>query len=196
MDLELTDEQRTALERTALERVAAKFRALGHILTTPIFKPITDAEREKWKLLAKEIRQGIDQEKIEWTAIATDGTPYPEEPEDWARLAVRAGINPDTIMDRHWTYAELWPLIVGYFDRLRDATPAPAMDDDAYLPPSRLAEIFEVPPEALRARLNRWRKNNPTGWIENDDRGAREPQFTYRVGSIRHIIEKLKTTSI
>jgi hypothetical protein len=67
--------------------------------------------------------------------------------------------------------------------------------DDSHLSPGKLAEIFDVPAEPLRTRLNRWRKHNNTGWIENPDRGSRDAKYWYRLGSVRHIIEKLKATS-
>ncbi len=84
------------------------------------------------------------------------------------------------------------------------ATPATGGDgktatvpDDALLPPRALADAFGIPDkaDALRTRLNRWRKTNHAGWVENADRSGTEPQFTYRVGAVRHIVEALKSGS-
>lgn len=70
-----------------------------------------------------------------------------------------------------------------------------ATADDSFLSPRKLAEIFGVPADALRSRLNRWRRRNHTGWIEVEERGSREPRYLYRVGAIRHIIDALRETS-
>lgn len=66
---------------------------------------------------------------------------------------------------------------------------------DSYLTPGKLAELFNVRPDALRSRLNRWRARNHTGWIENAERGPREAKYLYRVGSVRPIIGEMKATS-
>ncbi len=66
--------------------------------------------------------------------------------------------------------------------------------DDAMLSPTQLALAFDVPAEALRGRLKRWRANNRDagGWIENTKRAPREPQYLYRVGAVLVVIEDLK----
>ncbi len=72
---------------------------------------------------------------------------------------------------------------------------APSVDDDSHFSPAKLAEVFGVPADALRTRLNRWRETHHDGWIENPERGPREPKYLYRVGSVRPIIDDLKATS-
>lgn len=72
---------------------------------------------------------------------------------------------------------------------------APTVDDESHFSPAKLAEVFGVPADALRTRLNRWRETHHDGWIENPERGPREPKYLYRVGSVRSIIEDLKATS-
>lgn len=67
--------------------------------------------------------------------------------------------------------------------------------DDSLLSPVRLAAAFGVNADALRTRLNRWRRRHHEGWIENTERGPREPQYLYRVGTVRHIIRALQATS-
>jgi hypothetical protein len=57
-------------------------------------------------------------------------------------------------------------------------------DDHGYLAPSRLATKFDLPPDPLRTRLNRWRRRSATGWIENPDRAARQPKYLYMVSAV------------
>ncbi|NUQ10078.1 MAG: hypothetical protein HUU24_13565 [Phycisphaerae bacterium] len=69
------------------------------------------------------------------------------------------------------------------------------LHDAAFLSPRALADAFGIPnkADALRTRLNRWRKTNHNGWVENADRSGTEPKFTYHVGAVRHIVEALKS---
>lgn len=76
-----------------------------------------------------------------------------------------------------------------------EAPPAhPEVQDEALMTPATMAETFGVNAEALRSRLNRWRKKNHDGWIENKERGPRQPQYLYRVGAVRHLIDALQAT--
>jgi len=77
----------------------------------------------------------------------------------------------------------------------RDAQTSGNIDNDANLSPSKLAEIFGVELNALQQRLKRWRRKNHVGWIEVTDRCSREAQYLYRVGTVRQLVEKMKTTS-
>lgn len=70
----------------------------------------------------------------------------------------------------------------------------PAISDDSHLSPAKLAELFSVPFDALRKRLERWRETNHAGWIENPERGPREAQYLYRVGAVQGIIDALKAS--
>jgi hypothetical protein len=72
---------------------------------------------------------------------------------------------------------------------------APTVDDESHCSPTKLAEVFGIPADALRSRLNRWRRTHHDGWVEVTDRGPREAKYLYRVGSVRHIIESLRATS-
>lgn len=73
------------------------------------------------------------------------------------------------------------------------AKPEASIPDDAMMSPRALAVEFGIPgkADALRSRLNRWRKKSHNGWVENTERSGDEPQFTYRVSAVRHIIEAL-----
>lgn len=70
-----------------------------------------------------------------------------------------------------------------------------AVQDEARLSPAELAERFAVPKDALRQRLDEWRKKHHEGWYEVTDRKPREAQYLYRVGSVRHIIKQMQATS-
>ena len=67
--------------------------------------------------------------------------------------------------------------------------------DDSLLSPVGLAAAFGVNADALRTRLNRWRRRHHEGWIENTERGPREPRYLYGLGAVRHIIRALQATS-
>ncbi len=68
--------------------------------------------------------------------------------------------------------------------------------DEATLEPKRIAELFGVPCEALRKRLVRLRERDHGCFIENPEAGSRDAKYLYKVGSIRPIIEAMKTSSI
>jgi hypothetical protein len=59
-----------------------------------------------------------------------------------------------------------------------------------------LAKRFDVPPEPLRKRLERWREQNQDGrdWVEVEDRGTREPRFLYRLSAVKPVIDDLKAS--
>lgn len=69
---------------------------------------------------------------------------------------------------------------------------AAAVSDDSHLSSAKLAELFHVPHDPLRNRLNRWRKRNHSGWIENSERGPRDAKYLYRVGAIRLTVEQMR----
>ena len=74
------------------------------------------------------------------------------------------------------------------------------IDDDVIVSPRKLSDLFGVPEsrrDALRQRLDAWRKKNPGSedWIEHDSRKTREPKFLYRVGAVKKIVEDVKATS-
>lgn len=68
---------------------------------------------------------------------------------------------------------------------------AVTVGEDALMTASDLASAFNVPPEALRKRLDRWREKNAlsNGWIENTEAAAREPRYLYKVAAVRHLID-------
>ncbi len=76
--------------------------------------------------------------------------------------------------------------------RAHSQTPSGTLDDESTLSPKNLAEIFDVPLEALRKRLERLRRKDHNCFIEIADRTSREPQFHYYLGKVRHVIEDMK----
>ena len=81
-------------------------------------------------------------------------------------------------------------------DGLREASPAKvAPDEEALYTHRRLAEIFNVEKEALRKRLDRYRKDNLNGWKPNPERNPREPKYLYQLPAVKAIIEDLRASS-
>lgn len=75
------------------------------------------------------------------------------------------------------------------------STTVEPVPDDAHLSPAKLAEIFNVPADALRTRLNRWRAKHHDGWIENRERKPHEAVYLYRVRDVRPVIDNLRATN-
>ena len=72
-------------------------------------------------------------------------------------------------------------------------------DPDIPLSPAKLADRLGIPPddrkarEALRKRLESWRKANlDGGWIGVEDPKPREPKYLYSVGKVWPLIEDLR----
>lgn len=77
-------------------------------------------------------------------------------------------------------------------DEESGASPRLVLDEDAFVSPRRLAELFDVPLEPLRSRLKRWRcANLNAGWMEASNRKRGETGIVYRLGSVQPLIEEL-----
>ena len=83
----------------------------------------------------------------------------------------------------------------GYFARMALAEKPPQDEEAAIFSPRQLAERFGVPHERLRKRLDRWRKSNLDGWVEDTNRSGQSAQYLYRVNAVRHIIEEVKASN-
>jgi len=77
----------------------------------------------------------------------------------------------------------------------KTSTRLKVLDDYAWYTHDHLAEAFDVGKDALRKRLDRYRKSNLDGWKENEDRRPREPKYLYQLKRVRSIIEDLRRTS-
>lgn len=73
--------------------------------------------------------------------------------------------------------------------------PIEPVSDDAMLSPAKMAEIFGLLANALRMRLNRFRKHHLDGWTEVTERRSRESKYLYRYGAVKHIIENMRATT-
>jgi hypothetical protein len=69
------------------------------------------------------------------------------------------------------------------------------LDEEALYTHDRLAEIFNVGKDALRKRLDRYRKHNLNGWKDNEDRRPREAKYLYKLKDVRGIITELQASS-
>jgi hypothetical protein len=73
------------------------------------------------------------------------------------------------------------------------------LDSQATMGYGELAQLYAVPKEALRLRLNRWREANRSGrgrdWFEVADAGQRSEKYLYRLGAIGPILRELLATS-
>ena len=72
-------------------------------------------------------------------------------------------------------------------------------DPDTPFPHAKIADRLSIPKadtrkrEALRKRLEAWRKQFPTGgWVEAADRKGRQPKYLYPIGKVWHVIENMK----
>lgn len=74
-------------------------------------------------------------------------------------------------------------------------TPDIMLDEQAWYTHDRLSEIFGVPKESLRKRLDRYRKSNLDGWKENEDRRPREPKYLFQLKGVKRIIEELRAST-
>ncbi|MEX0884993.1 MAG: hypothetical protein WD009_01010 [Phycisphaeraceae bacterium] len=82
--------------------------------------------------------------------------------------------------------AAVWPevkadLQVAAMGSGGNATPHALAVGAGYVSSADLAERYGLPPDPLRKRLDRWRKDNALGggFIQNTERGPRDPAFLY-----------------
>jgi hypothetical protein len=162
--------------------------------------------------LAKHLREALRATRDELSAA---GFAAPRTLEDWEHLARLVEIPFETVRSGDYTLADVHAAALAWVEReqmrqhiarqTRAESHRPPsntlahedtlIDADSHLSPAKLAAMLDVPADALRTRLNRWRSQNHTGWIENPDRGPREAKYLYRVGSVRSIIAALQATS-
>jgi hypothetical protein len=65
------------------------------------------------------------------------------------------------------------------------------VDQNAMLSAGDLASRFGVDPEAVRKRLDRWRKGTHDGWSEVTDRKPREPKYLFRFSAVSAILKEM-----
>lgn len=80
--------------------------------------PIIAEHRAEIDRLCADYRDVVESIESEWEAEF--GAPYPKEIEDWQRWAARVGWSGERIADGNWKPQDLFPIIAGYLQRLRD----------------------------------------------------------------------------
>ena len=69
------------------------------------------------------------------------------------------------------------------------------LPDEAMFSPKKLAELFDVPYEPLRKRLERLRKENDGSYVEDSNNKSTEPKYLYKIGFVRPIVKVMKASS-
>jgi hypothetical protein len=97
----------------ALRLVAQKTTAIDAEL-----QPIIAEHQAQIDKLQADYRDVAQRIESEWAAEF--GEPYPKQVEDWQRWAARVGWSGERIADGKWKPRDLFPIIEGYLQRLRD----------------------------------------------------------------------------
>jgi hypothetical protein len=84
--------------------------------------------------LAAEFEGNVDAARREWESRF--GEPYPDSIEALSELAVRAGLDPNTVFSGTWTAHDVLPVIRGYLARQRER----GAENDAPSPWDRLTD--------------------------------------------------------
>lgn len=74
----------------------------------------------------------------------------------------------------------------------RPAPLPPPITVGSMMTPAALAEKHDVPAEALRKRLERWRLDHDSGYMELKDRKPRDPHYVYQEDVVMSVIQSLK----
>ncbi len=76
-----------------------------------------------------------------------------------------------------------------------DGGQSPATDAASWWSPKDLAKHHNVPQDALRKRLERWRKQNGEGWMEvsRSERKSRDPKFLYQLNAVQPVIDEMNS---
>lgn len=105
----------------------------------------------------------------------------------WCKLHLRPSPQPPAISPAAATSQPVQPSPA--------APPGPGAAGTGSFSPAELAAEYGVDAEALRKRLERFRKQSHIGWIEVANRGHREPRFRYKPEAIMHIVRKLQASA-
>jgi hypothetical protein len=204
--------------QAALHRAQARLRAFAEAMKDPDFQREHEHARREQEQALKALADAIQESaRAAQQDLGDLGFMPPMTLEDWEHLARVVEMPFETIQAGNFTARDVYVMALAWVDRQRmksqlaeetNGKPQPrtdsgartdaghpAVSDDSHLSAAKLAEVFDLPADALRTRLNRWRVNNHTGWIENPERGPREAKYLYRVGSVRHVIDAMRATS-
>lgn len=109
--------------------------------------------------------------------------------------------------DSNWLTQEVQSLVEQFtpVELPENKTPAKTQgseNSDQLVSPTKIADCLGIPPnakkkrDALRKRLESWRKNNlEGGWIEATERKPREPRYYYPLDKVLPLIVDLKPSS-
>jgi len=67
-----------------------------------------------------------------------------------------------------------------------------SLDPDTPVSARRLADAHGVDQESLRKRLERYRRNHDSCYVEVEDGNPREPRFLYKPGAVQPVIDAMK----
>lgn len=110
--------------RAAMNEAQARLRTASGLLQC-----LSEAMRQDLQALKDkhdaEMARAVDQLHIDAAQYASAweqeyGEPYPADVDEWAKLAVRAGIDANRILDGHWIPTDIGPVVEGYLQRQRD----------------------------------------------------------------------------
>jgi len=91
--------------------------------------------------------------------------------------------------------AGIWPVSAETWVREGKVKAAPmASGRSGFKSATDLATEHGLPCEALRHRLQRWRKQNGQGWMEvsSSERGPRDAQFLYRPDAVAEVVNSMR----
>jgi hypothetical protein len=66
------------------------------------------------------------------------------------------------------------------------------VDPNASMSAPDLARVFKLNPDALRKRLDRWRKQNGDGWTDVPNPKPNEAKVLYRVAAVQSVIDEMR----
>jgi transcription initiation factor IIE alpha subunit len=90
---------------------------------------------------------------------------------------------------------ENWGPTAPRSERSSTAISSATLLEDGWYTHSDLAEVFEVGSEALRKRLERYRKRHLDCSKEAETRSTREPRYLYRFKDVKGVIQDLQASS-
>jgi hypothetical protein len=113
-----------------------------------------------------------------------NGGKIPPTYDEWESLCAELGVAHLTA-NPNWSPLSIWPTVRGALRRRnREKAHAPAKvepttDDAGRFSAAEIAAKYDLPHDATRKALERWRADDGEGVIDNLDQGAKEPRYLY-----------------
>lgn len=73
----------------------------------------------------------------------------------------------------------------------RRSVPAVSLHGGGWYSHILLAEVFGIPRETLRKRLDRYRETHQDGWMASEDHRSRDSQYLYQLDAVRSFVEEV-----